>query len=675
MAALNLNSAVGEIAIKMTIKSLVFIFFWMLAMTCFAQNTPLSPRTANYDMDLTLDPVEKRVSCVEVLTWNNPSTDTIYELQFHIYQNAFKNTNSTFMQERGFFSDILADAAENCGWSWVNIQSISDEHGNDLKTGMQYIQPDDNNEADETVLSVPLPNPVLPKGSIKVNLNWESIVPKTMPRNGQNMDYFFMAQWFPKVGVYEPAGTRYAKKGQWNCHQYHSKGEYYADFGNYNVSITAPSNYVIGASGVLVDEKEVNGMKTSSFAVEDVIDYTWTASPHFVDIREEWKDVTIRVLLYPDHEHLATRYINSIKYSLEYFEKYLGKYPYPIITIVDPPIHGIFSAGMEYPTLITGLSSCVLPKGIRTVETLAIHEFTHQYFMQMIATHEVEEPFLDEGFTTYFEGRILDHYYGGNSSTIDVLRIKVGNIELNRADYFKMANPQIAENARKSWQFKDGGYGEISYNKTAVWLRTLEGIVGIETMNKIMKTYFQKWKFKHPSARDFIDVATEVVRADHGDAFGENLDWFFDQVIYGTELCDYKLASIDHSPSYNQAGRLNGEACVKPDSIVNSQLTISKVTIHRLGGMTLPVDVMVHFEDGETVMEKWDGRARSHSFTYSRSSKVDFAEIDPERKIYIDKNFINNSLTTKVQEKGIRKYLVQFMSWMQNAMLGLSFFC
>ena len=517
----------SELAIKMTIRYYLTLFIASLSVLCLAQNEPLSPRIANYDMELSFDPDNKNISCQELLTWNNPSTDTIYELQFHVYQNAFKNTESTFMKERGFFSDMLSETAANCGWSWVDIQSVVDEHGHDLKQTMEYIQPDDDNETDQTVLRLKLPTPVMPGGSIKVNLNWKSKIPRTMPRTGYNKDYYFMAQWFPKVGVYEPAGTRYATKGQWNCHQYHSRGEYYSNFGLYNVKITAPANYILGASGVLVEETETGDQKTWHFQAADVIDFTWTASPHFVVKEEQWKDVTIKTMVYPEREYCVDRYFTAIRNSLEYLDEHLGKYPYPIITVIDPPIHGIFSAGMEYPTLITGLSSCLLPEGIRTLETLAVHEFIHQYFMQMVATHEVEEPFLDEGFTTYYEGRILDHYYGNKTSTIDVLGLKVGNIELNRADFFGMSNPKIAENARRSWQFKDGGYGEISYNKAAIWLRTLEGMVGIETMDEIMQTYFENWKFKHPCAKDFIEVASEVVRKNHGTTFGEDLQWFF----------------------------------------------------------------------------------------------------------------------------------------------------
>jgi len=159
---------------------------------------------------------------------------------------------------------------EDCGWGWVDVTAVKDEYGNDLSPGMRYIQPDDDNTEDQTVLSIPLVQPVLPYDSIRIEMDWESKIPKTMARTGYNKEYFFMAQWFPKVGVYEPAGMRFAKKGQWNCHQYHSDGEYYANFGTYTVSITLPEHYKVGASGVLIKETKDGAHKTLTFRVEDV---------------------------------------------------------------------------------------------------------------------------------------------------------------------------------------------------------------------------------------------------------------------------------------------------------------------------------------------------------------------------------------------------------------------
>lgn len=649
-------------------------FFSFLSLSvasfCFAQKA-LSKRIASYDIAVELDAEAKKIYGKQVLYWSNPSSDTIFELQYHLYHNAFKNSKTTFMRNREF--DLLNTDDDPCNWSYVDVQRITDEYGNDLTGAMEYIQPDDGNEFDQTVLRVPLKKPVLPGEQIKVNLDWQTKLPKIRPRTGYNMDYYFMVQWFPKLGVYEPAGMRYAREGQWNCHQYHANGEYYADFGNYKVDITVPENFVVGASGVLKDRKLEKEQLTYRYEVEDVIDFAWTASPKFVEEHTKWKDVDIRFLCYPEHHHLAERYFTAIKNSMEYLDERIGEYPYPSLTIVNPPLHGIFSSGMEYPTLITTLSFCLLPEGVKTLETIAIHEFIHQYFMQMVATHEQEEPWMDEGITTYYEGRILNHYYGETTSTIDFLGIHVGNIEYNRIEFFNMRNPKIADNSYYARDFIHGGYGPISYNKAAIWLRTLEGLVGLETMDKIMKTYFERWKFDHPCTPDFISIVNEVVREDHGDKFGDDMNWFFDQVLYGSDLCDYELGVLSHQKDQPLEGYYDDlEECEKiPEDYREEAKSNATIVAFRKGEVIMPVEILVEFADGSTYLQKWDGIARSKSFTYP-GKEIICAELDPKRKIYLDKNFLNNSITLKSQKPAIRKYFTQFMGWIQNTMQILS---
>lgn len=655
---------------NMDIKKIIFSLLGLLILFNGFSQAVLSPRIANYDIQVELDTEQRKIYGQQTLFWKNPSTDTIYELQYHLYHNAFKNSKTTFMREENF--DLLDRGEEACNWSYVEVQKIVDEFGNDLAEGMEYIQPDDGNPYDQTVLRVPLVQPVPPNGSIKVDLDWETKIPKIRPRTGYNKAYYFMVQWFPKVGVYEPAGMRYATKGQWSCHQYHATGEYYSDFGNYKVAINVPENYQVGASGVLKNEKVEANRKTYTYEVEDVIDFAWTASPHFIEKKTKWKNVDIRYLAYPEHEHLAERFFTAIKNSMEYLDQHVGEYPYPTLTIVNPPFHGIFSSGMEYPTLVTTLSFCFLPEGVKTIETIAVHEFIHQYFMQMVATNEQEEPWMDEGLTTYYEGKILDHYYGEKTSTIDFLGIKVGNVEYNRIEFFNMENPKIANNSYFARDFKHGGYGPISYNKAAIWLRTLEGLVGEATMEKIMKTYFERWKFDHPCARDFISVVNEVTWEDHGDRYGENMNWFFDQVLYGSELCDYELGEIRYINDQKLAGYYEDfETCEARTSEDDRPEITTSAIAYRRGEVIMPIEVLIEFKDGTTVLEQWDGVARSKEFIYP-GKEIVCAELDPSAKIHIDQNFLNNGMTIKSQDTTIQKYFTQFMGWVQHTMQSMS---
>jgi len=632
----------------------------------------LSARTANYDITVRLDVEEKKLYGHTVLNWNNPSGDVVYDLQFHMYYNAFKNSESTFMRDRGIFDGILGSASDNdCRWSYTTITNIEDEFGNQLADNMKYIQPDDDNKNDQTVLQVPLATPVPPNGSVTVEFTWEAKVPNIMPRTGYNKDYYFMVQWYPKVGVYEAEGVRGRTEGAWSCHQYHSSGEYYGEFGVYQVAITVPENYVVAASGELVHQNKQAGEQTWVFHVDDVIDFAWSTSPHFTLQEEKFKNTKIKYYTYPSKEHFAPRYFRSIKNAISYMEEHVGDYPYPTLSIVDPPIHGIFSGAMEYPTFISTTGFCFLPEGIKMPETLATHEFVHQYFMQMISTHEQDEPWMDEGMTTYWEGRILDHFDGPKSATIDVMGIKIGNKEFNRWEYFDDENYKIAEGSRKAREYKHGGYGSIAYNKTAMWLYTLEGIVGKDCMAEIWKTYFNRWKFKHPNGQDFINVVNEIVPKYHNKSLGENMDWYFEQVLYGTVECDYKIARIENKETTQSYGFINNNIdCIEVDGESNTYQ--SKVIIARMGEMQLPIDVKIMFEDGSHKMEKWDGKERSTEFTFVGDNKITAAQIDPEYKINLDKNFINNSYTLEPQSKGLRKYYLKALSMVQHTLETLT---
>ncbi len=663
-------------------KPSVFLFFLSFILLDMLQASaqqsifpqPLSDRIASYDMNVKLDPVKKLVTGDETLYWKNSSNDKINNLEFHLYLNAFKNTNSTFIKESGGqLRGDKFDESSDLNWGWEKVLDMKVKDGEDLTNKIEYIQPDDNNKDDQTVISVPLSKPVLPGQTITLQIKFESKLPKIFARSGFSDNYFLVGQWFPKIGVYEKAGERYATKGQWNCHQYHANSEFYADFGVYNVHITVPKNYVVGAAGVLQNEIQNNdGTKTLFYHSEDVIDFVWTASPRFKVVNAVWHNVKIKLLLQPEHYCLAGRHIQSVEDALEYFNKYLGKYPYPNLTIVDPPIRGMGSAGMEYPTFITAGSLWGLPAGVKLIENVVIHEFGHQYFMLMLATNEFEEAWMDEGFNTYYEGRIMDHYYGKKKSFFDLLGYHFGDFELQRESYAGMKNPKIAPDFQNSWQYTDGGYGEITYYKTGTWMKTLEGLVGRKVMDEIMQTYFERWKFKHPCGRDFINIVNEVVKNRLGNKLGDNMDWFFNEVLYGTGICDYKLANISVDKVEQPQGVYDSAGVNKYYKVQREKgkpVYESKVVVYRLGDVIMPEEVLVHFDNGKEILEHWDGKYRTHDFIYDKPEKVVWAKIDPYNKIPMDVNLINNSYTREPETTAEDKYFAKFIFWVENTLL------
>ena len=666
------------------VKSVRFILLFLLAFliqgTVFPQTifkVPLSPRNASYDMEVALNPSTKIINGFEILHWRNISNDLINELQFHLYLNAFKNTKSTFIKESGGRlrgSGFNASADSNLGW--IDVLSIKMQNREDLTNKIKFIHPDDNNEDDQTVISVRLSKPVKPGETVDINIKFRSKLPKIFARTGFAGNYFLVGQWFPKIGVYEFPGIRYATKGGWNCHQFHANSEFYADFGVYNVSITLPHKYIVGAVGIQVDEKNnKDGTKTIKYHAEDVIDFAWTASPRFKIAEKMWKHVNVKIMLQPEHFAQAGRHIKAITAALDYFDKHVGKYPYPSITVVDAPIKGLGSAGMEYPTFITSASLWGMPDRIRLTEQTVIHEFGHNYYMGMLASNEFEEAWMDEGINTYMESRIMDHTYGSKTSVIDIAGYHEGDLEYSRQGYVGMQNPKIAEDSRYAWQYPDGGYGSITYFKTTAWLTTLDRLVGQKVMDEIMQTYFERWKFKHPCGKNFIDIVNEIVKKRLGNKFGENMNWFFDEVLYGNNICDYKLKSIYVRRIYSPLGyydSLGKKFLYKINYNKKAPLYHSKVTVFRLGEVIMPVEILVHFDNGKDTLVNWNGKERTFDIRFDKPEQVVWAKVDPDQKIYMDINFNNNSYTTKPESAPFKKYMIKFIFWVENLITSMS---
>lgn len=659
---------------KTIVLSILIFCMSVNAQIIFKQ--PLSQRVCYYDISVKLDPQNKILDGKEILKWKNPSNDLVDELQFHLYLNAFKNTNSTFMKESGGqLRGMGIDEKKNESWGYVDVLSMKRIGGEDLTPRIKFIQPDDGNKDDQTVISVQLDKPIKPNEEISLEIIFKSKLPRIFARTGFAGDYYLVGQWYPKIGVYEYPGIRYAEKSQWNCHQFHANSEFYADFAAYDVNITAPSNFIVGATGVLQSKiNNSDGTSTHHYRAEDVIDFAWTASPYFKVVNDQWRDVKIKLMVQPEHFNQSDRYISSLKNALEYFDQNLGKYPYTTITVVDPPLNAFGSGGMEYPTFITGGTIWNLPEGLKLLEQVTIHEFGHNYFMGVLATNEFEEAFLDEGFNQYFETRIMDKYYGAETSFIDMCGFHGGDFEFSRQGYVGLKNPKLAEIYRKAWDYTVGGYGAFTYFKTAVMMKTLEGLVGTPTMDEIMKTYYERWKFKHPCVKDFIAIVNEVVNKNLGRKLGDNMNWFFDEVLYGSDICDYKLASISNIEKENAKGIYDSSGVKKfyADQKNDKPDYKSSVVVYRLGEVKLPVEVLVHFDDGKEVLENWDGQARTMEYKFNGKSKVVWAKVDPNNKIPLDINLINNTLSTEPEKGVFNKYAAKVLFWVQNVMLFMS---
>ncbi|MEZ5314393.1 MAG: M1 family peptidase, partial [Thermoanaerobaculia bacterium] len=201
----------------------------------------------DYAISVRLDAEKKEISGVQRVKWKNPSTDVVGDLWIHLYWNAFRNNRSTFYVESG--GQLRGDPAPTDSWGWIDLEELKLADGYDLLPGLTFEHPDDDNAEDRTVAKVVLPQPVRPGEEIELEFRFRGRVPKVYARAGYIGDFFAVTQWFPKLGVYEPAGLRGREVGGWNCHQYHANSEFYADYGRFRVEMTVPSQFVVGATG------------------------------------------------------------------------------------------------------------------------------------------------------------------------------------------------------------------------------------------------------------------------------------------------------------------------------------------------------------------------------------------------------------------------------------------
>ncbi|MGE5243791.1 MAG: M1 family metallopeptidase [Betaproteobacteria bacterium] len=619
---------------------------------------PLSPRNANYSIDARLDPGSRTITGSEAITWRNITSRPTSELRFHLYWNAWRNARSTWLREAQLGAARPRPQPREADWARMDVTSImllgtGDGAPVDLTASKRFIAPDDGNPDDETVLEVPLAQAVAPGGSATISIRWTAHVPRTFARTGAIGNFFFIAQWFPKLGVLEETG--------WNCHQFHAGTEFFSDYGVYDVSMTVPRGWVVGATGVERQTRDnPDGTTTHRFYQEDVHDFAWTTSPDFLVRTARFEaqglpPVEMRLLLQPEHASQAERHFDATRTTLKHYGQWYGPYPYGHITIVDPAYQS-GSGGMEYPTLFTAGTRWLVLPSVTTPEGVTVHEAGHQFWYGIVGNNEFEDAWMDEGFNTFSTARAIAQdydpnylavrYFGGfipwRLTDVVIRRETDGN----RLDGYRRAAKSDAEST-PSYQYFPGTGGAITYNKTALWLNTMERWLGWPTLQKIMATHFVRWRFRHPRPQDFFDVASEVS--------GRDLGPFFDQVYRSSNTFDYGVQELTSTP-------LGGEFR-------------TNVVVRRYGEAIFPVDVAVTFRNGERIVEHWRGRSRWKLYTYDRAAQALEAEVDPNRVLLLDVNYTNNSRTLAPKgPQAATKWAAKWMVWLEDALLSYGFF-
>jgi hypothetical protein len=617
---------------------------------------PMSQRIVHYEIDAKYNPTNHTVDATEVLTYHNLTGQALDHFPFHLYQNAFQ-PNATFVRDAKLMGsrDTAYEKWEPKYSGSEVIKRIEVAGQGDLTQNLQFIAPDDNNKDDKTVVDLRLAKPVPAGAFVQFRIAFQTKFPETQARSGWKRDFVLGGQWFPKVAVWW--------HGAWNAHQYHNTTEFFADFGVYDVKLTVPQNQVVGASGVEVSSvNNSDGTKIVTYHGDDIHDFAWTASPRY-QVKEsiyqaQMGPVKLRFLMQPAHWSQVERHERITRQTLDRFESWYGPYPYKTLTVVDPEPDSA-AGGMEYPTFITAGTTWWMPEGFHTVEGVVEHEFGHQYWYGMVATNEFEDAWMDEGINSYTEVKVLDSILGKKTSILNFAGATYGEPEDQRDFYISVAD--LDPMAQYAFAYvNSNSYGGITYGKTASVLLTLEGIIGQDTMNKAMQTYFMKYRFTHPTKEDFLKTLEEVS--------GKDLRWYFNQAVYGSQVLDYEVLNADSFPVnwFEEKKKDKAKKDAKDETVYQSY-----VTIHRKGDFIMPIDIEVKFENGEKVREHWDGQTRWTRFGYQRKSKVASVEIDPDHTIHLDRNRFNDSLVVEPNAKPTHKlsnYWLFVTQWVSQAM-------
>ncbi len=685
-------------------KKFLMLFLLVLPLLALAQAVASEPMPLQYEIWVTLDPAQKELQGRETIRWTNTTRDTVPDIWFHLYWNAFKNEKSAFMREarqENFAGDGHGDTRVRDGdWGWIDVESLRSGDV-DLLPALEFMVPDEpRHPDDQTVMRVKLPRPLAPGEAVDLDLAFKARVPRTIRRAGYHHNGFFIGQWFPKPGVYQEG------RG-WNCHQYHLNSEFFADFADFRVHITVPDEFVVGAAGretaAVRDAKA--GTKTLTFVQERIHDFAWTADPDYIRIERDFvareevseaeyrevagalrlpvaavrlPDVRMILLINPEHRGQAERHFRALRKAIKYYGLWYGPYPYPTVTMVDPPFRS-GSGGMEYQTLFTAGTQVLPTPQANHPEMVIVHEFGHGYWYGLAASNEFEEAWLDEGLNTYSTGKVLAKAYGPGSFPMTLAGIpltrycgsfKYSDLEFDRAVavHAVALDPVLTA----SWRFSSSmSYGMNVYMRAATHLRTLENLIGKEAMLRVMRTFQTRFRFRHPTSRDFIATASEVS--------GRDLNWFFDQMLRGTSDWDF---AVDRAVSGEQRSargvfeRQGGKVEVKAreareqDRKEKKKTYVTRVRVRRLGearpGGDVQLKVLTVFENGARRIENWDGQGRWIEFVYEGPDKVKYAQVDPETIFLIDRDLSNNSFVAGGRSSGPLRWSGKLLFWMQN---------
>ncbi len=604
-------------------------FFGVLGESLLSGHTKWQ-QYVSYNINVNFYPENHRLIGSALIQYQNNSPDTLQQIYLHLYPNAFR-PGSIMDKEAKRSSIILIHNEEEIGWMRLRLVSIK-KHGSQNGENLKKI---DYNE-DSTVVCFYLKEPLFSGDKLDLSMKFEVKIRKfnyQYDKSGYSGDLFEISQWYPKVCVYDDNG--------WNADAHHFLGEFYGEFGRFEVTISAPEEFVIAATGEVVsgdpgwesvavrDEKQRcanelefdiesdNGgsRRKVKFLAEHVHDFVWTASSNYVFETDTVLSVPVLVLYEKSAEKTwAKNALIAARHALEWLNQNIGEYPYPQLTLAQ----GLTDGGMEYP-MVTVLGYYDF--------FLVFHEICHMYFYAAVANNEQLDAWLDEGLVTYLAALFKKEKYPGNSYKIaPSLRYpfskekfaKYGDyekIKLNSLYYYLFSEFDRPMHSL-SYRTKDYFiYNYHAYVKPEQFFALLDYIVGREDFLRIIQTYYQTWKFKHVDAAS-LKEACEMVT-------DKNLDEFFHCWIYEIPKVDFAVKSLR--------------------SVKKKGMWQTEIEVENHGNCILPVEIQLVSDKKDTVIYRVENPGEDNPIIFTTNNKVVQVKLDPQDLI-LDQNRLNNGV-------------------------------
>tara|TARA_B100001564_G_scaffold46879_1_gene34113 strand:+ start:470 stop:2338 length:1869 start_codon:yes stop_codon:yes gene_type:complete len=535
----------------MLIKNILFLIsFFVMAPILFSQYWQ---QKADYEMEIELDVSSAQFNGKQRILYTNNSPETLNKVFYHLYFNAFRPGSEMAERQKSSLDvnrrfKVIIDSIGPKSYGKIQVKNLK-------QNGILL-----NPFFSETILEVPLANPISPGESAVLDLEFSGQVPDLIRRSGKNSSEgvaFSMAQWYPKLAEYDIDG--------WNASPYLGR-EFHGVWGNFDVKITLDKNFTVAASGYLQNPEDIGkgykkikrskskkGKLTWHFIAPNVHDFTWAADKDYIhDIYPGPNNVKLH-FFYKNNPSIIDNWkkLQPLTAELmEYFNSSIGDYPYKQYSVVQGG-----DGGMEYAmlTLITG------ERKFGSLVGVTAHELAHSWFQNILATNEMKHEWMDEGFTTYISTIATDKVLKEN---------KIFPLRNAYLGYYNLAlsgveQPQQTNANRYAYNY---AYESSAYNKGAVFLSQLGYIIGKENLNTSLKIYFEEFKFKHPTPRDFIRIAERVS--------GILLNWYLTDWTQTTNTIDYKISGVS---------KLDNKTIID---------------LERVGMMPMPLEILISFKNG-----------------------------------------------------------------------------